>query len=401
VIRDTRVLVVDDNATNRRILEEMLRNWGMRPTAVSGVRDALQSLRQAFQAGEAYTLVVTDANMPEFDGFYLAEQIKQDRQLGSTVIMMLTSGDRSEDIFRCEQLGVAAYLLKPIKQSELFDAIVMALGVTVPEDEVSEARSTQRPPQLRPLRILLAEDSLVNQKLAVGLLEKHGHTVVVASHGKEALAASESHDFDLVLMDVQMPEMDGFEATSAIRAKEKQTGIHVPIVAMTAHAMKGDRERCLEAGMDDYVAKPIRSQQLFETIEAVLGRSAETEPHADPTPADGGIVDWSEALKVVKGDRALLKDLVETFLQEAPRLMEAMRQAIADSDSGALRIAAHTLKGPIRYLGAAEAFEQAWELERMGKDGNLENAEAGLAALQGEMARLISILEDHSPEEQT
>jgi len=234
-------------------------------------------LDQAYKFGEPYALILTDANMPDVDGFALVEQVKQNVKLGSTIIMMLTSGDRPGDIARCEQLGVAAYLLKPIKQSELFDAIVLALGITAVEDEVSQKRPADQPSRICPLQILLAEDSFVNQKLAVGLLEKYGHTVVVANHGREAIAAVQSREFDLILMDVEMPEMDGFEATAAIRAWENETGTHIPIVAMTAHAMKGDRERRLEAGMDDYVAKPIRAKQLFDTIETVLRTDNESK----------------------------------------------------------------------------------------------------------------------------
>ena len=269
VVFGTRVLVVDDNATNRRILEEMLGNWGMVPESASGVRAAMEMLRAAQDRGEPYRLVLTDANMPELDGFALASQIKGDNQMGSTVIMMLTSGDYPGDISRCEELGVTAYLLKPVKQSELLDAMMLALGVETPEDEAS-LPSAKRTSRLGPLRVLLAEDSLVNQKLAVGLLKKWGHSVVVTSNGREALAALESQHFDLVLMDVQMPEMDGLEAVAEIRASDKRSGRHMPIIAMTAHAMKGDRERCLEAGMDDYVSKPIHAHQLFETLESVL-----------------------------------------------------------------------------------------------------------------------------------
>jgi len=275
VVHGTRVLIVDDNATNRHILEEILRSWDMQPHSVAGARQAVQALRAAYRAGEAFPLVLTDANMPDEDGFSLAEQIRQDPELGSTLIMMLTSGDRPGEIARCEELGIAAYLLKPIKQSELFDAIVLALGVNAVDEETPAEPAPPAPSAGgRPLRILLAEDSLVNQKLAVGLLEKHGHRVTLANHGREALAALESQDFDLILMDVQMPEMDGYEATAAIRAREQETRRHIPIVAMTAHAMKGDRERCLEAGMDGYVAKPIRAQQIFEAIDLVLGRNS-------------------------------------------------------------------------------------------------------------------------------
>jgi signal transduction histidine kinase/DNA-binding response OmpR family regulator len=273
IVRGTKVLVVDDNATNRRILEEVLKSWQMEPTVADGALDALGLLHLAQKAGNPYHLVLADAHMPEMDGFTLAEKIKQDTELGSTIIMMLTSADQFGDVARCEQLGIAAYLVKPIKQSELLDAAMLALGVAAPEDEAPEVSAVGSPSRVGPLRVLLAEDSLVNQKLAVALLEKCGHTVVVTETGREALAAAESQDFDLILMDVQMPEMDGFEATMAIRAKEKESGKHVPIIAMTAHALKGDRQRCLEAGMDDYVAKPIHAANLLDTIEAVVRAS--------------------------------------------------------------------------------------------------------------------------------
>ncbi len=394
-VAGTRVLVVDDNATNRRILEEMLRHWEMEPGSAAGAQQALQMLRQAQQSGNPYGLVLTDANMPEIDGFALAQQIKQDQELGNTVIMMLTSGDRPGDVARCEQLGITSYLMKPVKQSELFDTILIALGVTAAEEESLEMLTAEPPSRLPPLRILLAEDSLVSQKLAVGLLERRGHTVVVANHGREALAALESQVFDLVLMDVQMPEMDGLEATGTIRAKEKQTGRRVPIIAMTAHAMKGDRQRCLQAGMDEYLAKPIRSKRLFEAIEAVLGTSGQSDLGPDRRPPEEEVLDWSEALHTVKEDRELLKVVVEAFLDESPRLVSAIRQALADADPAALRIAAHTLKGSMRCFGGTGAYEHAFRLEKMGQGGNLENAEAAFADLEAEMARLVPALLDY------
>jgi two-component system sensor histidine kinase/response regulator len=276
-VQGVKVLVVDDNATNRRILEEMLGNWEMQPTAVSGVREALGCLRQANRTGQPYELVLTDGHMPEEDGFALAEAIRNDTQLGSTVVMMLTSGDYPNDIARCKQLGIASYLLKPVKQSELLDAVMLALGAVAPQDESVETASNEPMRKMRPLKILVAEDSLVNQKLTEGLLRKFGHTITVVNNGREAIAAVISEPFNLVLMDVQMPEMDGLEATATIRARESQSGGHIPIVAMTAHAMEGDRQRCLNAGMDAYVSKPIRANQLFDTIEAVVGISAEPE----------------------------------------------------------------------------------------------------------------------------
>jgi CheY-like chemotaxis protein len=290
---------------------------------------------------------------------------------------------------------VAAYLLKPIKQSELFDAVVMALGVTEVEEEVPATPPAERP-RLRRLRILLAEDSLVNQKLAVGLLEKHGHQVVVANHGREAIAAWESGEFDALLMDVQMPEMDGFEATAVIRAKESGTGNHVPIIAMTAHAMKGDRERCLQAGMDAYVAKPIRAGQLFEALETTLPECRQEQPLPEATAAAEEIVDWPQALEGVEGDRRLLRDMVEAFLEEAPRLMAAIREAIAGADAGALQAAVHTLKAPTRCLGATPAFEQVVRLEQVARTKNMESAEAIFAALERQMERLNPVLKEYA-----
>ncbi|TVS20142.1 MAG: response regulator [Planctomycetaceae bacterium] len=270
-LTSTRVLIVDDNATNRHILGEMLRNWGVKVTEVENAQQAFEILQQAHQAGEPFSLVLNDACMPVIDGFHLAEKIRTDKSLGSTIIMMLTSGDRPGDIQRCKQLGIGSYLLKPIKQSELFDALISELRINQAQEDVSHP--SIEPPTFepsRPLRVLLAEDSLFNQKLAVALLEKRGHRVMVAQHGLEAVAAVEQHEFDVMLMDVQMPEMDGLEATRAIRQLEEGSQKHLPIIAMTAHAMKGDRERCLEAGMDAYVAKPVRAKELFEAIEQVL-----------------------------------------------------------------------------------------------------------------------------------
>ena len=410
VIQDTRVLVVDDNATNRFILEEMLTNWTMKPMTASGAHEALEMMRIARENGEPFPLVITDVHMPDADGFSLVEQIKQDSQMGSTVIMMLTSGDYPGDISRCEELGVAAYLLKPIKQSELFDAVVMALGVTTAEVPSDDTQAGEQLNLAKPVRVLLAEDSLVNQKLAVGLLGKRGHTVFVANNGKEAIAALAAHQFDLIIMDVQMPEMDGLEATAVIRAREKQTGTHVPIIAMTAHAMKGDRERCLAAGMDQYVAKPIRVKHLFDAMAEVLGQSVvggdrpvvgDAQSAEVPTSDCRGQwgcanqLDWREALKAVRGDRELLRIMVDAVIEDSPRLLKEIREAIAAQNPSALRMAAHTLKGSIRYFGKSDAFEKAFALEEMGKNGNLGNASDVLQTLEQRMAELTPMLQTY------
>jgi signal transduction histidine kinase/DNA-binding response OmpR family regulator len=265
------VLVVDDNATNRLILEGMLLKWKMRPTVADGALPALNALQQAQGAGEPFPLVLLDAQMPAMDGFALAERIKQNPELAGAVIMMLTSAGQRGDAVRCRELGIAAYLTKPIKESELLEAIRAALGAP-PQMEarpVLITRHSLREGRQR-LRILLAEDNTVNQVLAVRLLEKRGHRVTVAADGRQAVAALERQPFDLVLMDVQMPEMDGFQATAVIREREKTLGSHVPIIAMTAHAMEGDQKRCLAAGMDAYLSKPIQARDLFDAVEALM-----------------------------------------------------------------------------------------------------------------------------------
>jgi PAS domain S-box-containing protein len=286
--KELSVLVVDDNATNRRILEEMLHSWGVQVTTVSGGRQALDSMQAAVAVGRPYSLVLLDAMMPEMDGFSLAEAIKHQPELAGATIMMLTSADRHGDAARCRELGVAAHLIKPIKQSDLLDALQKVLGL--PAAEVRDTASMKEPDAAvvsvavgkRSLHVLLAEDNPVNQRLVVRTLEKQGHTVVVATSGREALAALDWQTFDLILMDVQMPEMDGFEATVAIRGKEQGAGRHVPIIAMTAHAMKGDRERCLECGMDGYIAKPIQSKELLQAIAIHVPAGA---PPIPETPA--------------------------------------------------------------------------------------------------------------------
>ncbi len=279
--------------------------------------------------------------------------------------------------------------MQPAVLCGTFDAITVALDGTAVERE-TEICDEAASPQIRPLRILLAEDSPVNQKLAIGLLERHGHRIVVASHGKEAVSLLATQPpFDLVLMDVQMPKMDGYEATAAIRRREKSAGGHIPIVAMTAHAMRGDRERCLESGMDGYIAKPIRAKELFRTIEEVMSKPAASEPV--PMPPEGEF-DWSGAMEAVQGDEDLLKVVVEAMIEECPLVMELVRTAISKGDASALRMNAHRLKGAVRYFSSSKAFEAAYRLENMGKEGALEGVEDAFAALQVEITKLMPIL---------
>jgi len=268
----TRVLVVDDNATNRRILEELLHSWSLQPTLVADAQSALSELRHQQALGQPFHLLVSDVQMPGTDGFQMVEEIRRTGASPETVILMITSGDQADDVPRCRELGVTRCLLKPLKQRELFEAIVEALrGASRKETPVPKpSPAAPAPVSTGPLRVLLVEDSLVNQKLTSAVLEKQGHQVAIACDGREAVAAVARQEFDVVLMDIQMPEMDGLQATRAIRAAEQSMGGHVPIIAMTAHALKGDRENCLEAGMDGYVSKPVYARELYQAIEDVL-----------------------------------------------------------------------------------------------------------------------------------
>ncbi|MCI0462759.1 MAG: PAS domain-containing protein [Gemmataceae bacterium] len=387
------VLVVDDNATNRRILEEILTNWRMKPTLVDSGRAALAEIQRSAAAGEPYPLVLLDLMMPEMDGYTLAAQMKQHPEFGGSTIMMLSSAEGSAA--RNQELGIAACLMKPIKQSELFDAIVTSLGVSLPEDDQPTA-AAQAPAPASPqhLRVLLAEDNAVNQKLAIRLLEKRGHRVVVAGTGNEALAALERERFDVVLMDVQMPELDGFETTAAIRAHEQGTGAHLPIVAMTAHAMKGDRERCLEVGMDGYVSKPLQANELFEVVESLVGARAPAPEHAGTERSTGKSLDVAAALKCAGGDRELLRELAALFCADYPQRMTAIRNALDQSNARQLMEAAHALKGAMGAFGPSAAFDAALQLEILARQGNLSGSEPVYGRLREEIEHFVPGLED-------
>jgi CheY-like chemotaxis protein len=284
ILRGSRVLIVDDNRTNRRILEGMLSRWEMISVSVEEGQQALDALSGARSVGQPFALVLTDMHMPKMDWFTLVEQIRKRPDLATATIMMLTSAGHRGDAARCQELGVAAYLLKPIRQSELREAIARVLGAHAQDGAIPlitryslhDGRDVSAS-----LRVLLAEDNAVNQRLAVRLLEKRGHHVTVVGNGAEAIAVMDNQDFDLVLMDVQMPEMDGLEATAVIRGKEKISAKHQPIIALTAHAMKGDREKCIAGGMDGYLTKPIRPQELDDVLEDFIERRSAT-----PAPAE-------------------------------------------------------------------------------------------------------------------
>jgi CheY-like chemotaxis protein/nitrogen-specific signal transduction histidine kinase/HPt (histidine-containing phosphotransfer) domain-containing protein len=387
-LQDLPVLVVDDNATNRRILRDLLASWHMKPTTVAGAEEALAALKQAAADGRPFALAVLDVMMPGVDGFALAEQIKREPALAQTALLMLTSSGQPEEAARCRALGIDAYQMKPVKQPDLLDGILAALRLSL--QRPGPARSAA-PAAGRPLRILLAEDNVVNQKLATRILEQQGHAVTVAADGKAALAALGRQRYDVVLMDMEMPEMGGLEATVRIRALEKGAGRHVPIIAMTANAMKGDRERCLEAGMDGYVAKPIQPAELWEALHTLVP-VAPGGKAAAAAPAE--VFDRTAALKHVGGDEELLKELAELFLKEGPCQLQDLRDALAAGDVPRIRRAAHTLKGSAKTFAAADADAAAHRLEIMAHSGDLSAAPAAAAALEEQLDRLLPALRE-------
>jgi two-component system, sensor histidine kinase and response regulator len=407
VLRGVRVLIVDDNRTNRRILEGLVKLWGMKPTSASDGERALIELAAAREAKDPYALILTDMHMPKMDGFGLVEHIKENPELSTSTIMMLTSGGQRGDAARCGELGIAAYLLKPVRQSELREAIARVLSVkrqTGATPMITRDSLQAEAAPAKSLRILLAEDNAVNQKLAIRLLEKRGHHVALAGNGREALEALENRAYDLVLMDVHMPEMDGLEATRRIRQKEQEThsGHRQSIVAMTALVMKGDRERCEEAGMDGYLAKPIRPQELDAVLDrhvamhvARIRTDVSAPPSAPPSvpPAEASVC-TAELLERIEGDRTLLAELVVLLRESYPAQIRSAREAVIERDAAALERAGHALKGALGNLAAPTGSKLAYELESMGRSGDLRLANPSIDRLELELVRVLKTLED-------
>jgi two-component system, sensor histidine kinase and response regulator len=416
-VRDARILVVDDNASSRAILTELLVAWGLAPIVTTGGAAALEAADGARESGRPFALALIDAAMPDMGGFALARAMQQ-RGSAATVVMMLSTvgrrGARSDD----RELRIAAYLTKPIKKRDLLGVIISSLSTDLVGDKAPPSSEQEGLPkrQRSSLRVLLAEDNVVNQRLMVRLLEKSGHHVTLVRTGVAALdaIANASTAFDVVLMDVQMPEMDGFAATAAIRARERLTGDHLPLVALTAHAMRGDRERCLQGGFDGYVAKPIRFQELFDTIDrlvpegldksvpaapAPIGARPETEARRPPpvTRVPPGTPDVaketrafseSAALESTGGDRELARELISVFLSEVPGWMRELEGAVQRGDAGEVQRLAHTIKGAVDSCGAPQAYDASMLLERMGRGGELGGAQAQYATLDRELARV-------------
>jgi len=373
-----RVLVVDDNATNRRILTEVLASWGMAPAAAAGGREGIERLRAAAAAGEAFRLLLLDQRMPEMDGFAVAEQIRGDSSLPEVTIMMVTSEDVPAGILRCRQMGIASYLVKPIQQSKLFDTLMDTFSrPALPQPGTASSPGAQASLAAGSACILLVEDNRINQILARALLEKRGWTVRTAADGGAAVAAWRQGGIDLILMDVQMPGVDGFQVTRLIREAEGAAGGRIPIIGLTAHAMKGDREAGLEAGMDDYLPKPVRAEALYAAVERLL-----------PGQAGTSAINFSDLLASLNGDRALLADLVGQFASDYPASREQLQAALGQGDCRQLEWIAHSLKSVVGIFGATNAVGLLQRLEDAAESQGLEEAESLLPQLLTEMGRV-------------
>ncbi|MFQ5646722.1 MAG: response regulator [bacterium] len=386
-LKDVPVLIVDDNITNRLLLQETLSYWGMKPTVAETGQQSLSLMTTAQKEGAPFLLLIVDCDMPEVNGFALVERIRENRELTKPGIIMLFSSEQRKDIIRISKLGIKAYLTKPVKQRELWNAITAVLDPSLSTEDqasISSGYFLNRLPRSH-LKILLAEDDPISQLLTTRILEKQGYQVVVAENGQKVLEmlAIESIEFDLILMDVQMPIMDGFEATEAIRKQEEGTGNHLPIIAITANVMKGDEQKCLDAGMDNYIPKQIKRYKLFEAIENIPLQSRSSSKNKKT------IIDRRELIDSVENDLELISDMVKIFFKNTPGQLSDIKEAIRQGNSKELEFAAHTMKGVLANLAAHSAREAAFQLEMMGREQNLGKADE----IYGTLVKEIELLE--------
>jgi signal transduction histidine kinase/DNA-binding response OmpR family regulator len=380
-LRDMRVLIVDDNEVNRHILSEQVKRWGMTPTTVASGHAAVDALSAAVLANAPFEVVLLDAQMPDMDGFAVAAEVAQRPDLAGATVMMLSSSGDYVDQARCTALGIAAYLTKPVYAADLLAAIERATTTTPqvirPSDPHGKAGAMAKGISVGRARVLLVEDNVVNQKVATGLLAKRGHEVTVANNGREALAILENGAFDVVLMDLQMPVMGGLDATIEIRSRERATGKRVRIIAMTAHAMSTDRERCLAAGMDGYISKPIDPPTLFRTVEEGMAPAA---------------FDAAALRRRLFDDDSLMAEAIRLFLEDLPLRLADVHAAVTAGDASALRAAAHVLKGAAATLGADRLMAEAHLLEQAGAESHLDTAATGALRLSAEAATVADLM---------
>jgi PAS domain S-box-containing protein len=372
-LKDLRVMVVDDNASNRVLATELLQRWGMHPHALPDARQAIAELENN---GENYRLLLLDARMPEEDGFVVVEYLRAHPELAATPIMMLTSEGQRDDAARGRELGITSYLLKPYSQSDLFDVIMNTLGLSEVTGSLPDAAHEMRQNR-RKLHVLLAEDNSINQVLATRLLQKFGHGIEVAGNGLIAVEKWQAGDYDLILMDVDMPELNGYGATARIRELERQRGGHIPIVGLTAHAMQGSREECLAAGMDGYLSKPIDTEALWAELESIgSGISQDSKPGLMTLPAAENRFDLDKALALMDNDMELFREMVQIYLAEYQGYLEKLDDAIRHGDADKTRHYAHMLKGMISVfcVPAVSTFAERIETQQT-RDQNADFAE--------------------------
>ncbi len=414
------VLVVDDNFTNRRVLGELLQYWHMQPVLADSAAAARQALQTAEESRRPIRLILLDHHMPGEDGFHFAESMQGLLKRDRCPIIMISSGSSPIDTDLCQRHGIDRFMTKPVIASELLNEVLRQFGrytIARPEQPPTAA-----PLNIPPRRVLLVEDNEINRRVALGLLRSRGHQAVVAENGQEAVHILAEQEFDVVLMDMQMPVMDGYEATSAIRNRERQTGGHMPIVAMTAEALKGDRERCLDAGMDDYITKPIVTAELYRAVELFPAVCLTVEagrpdsPAKDTTPTERGIepsnpeppsgstpdgilpaVDWNVAKKCLGSEAKVLREFVELVKSQTPMLLADLHRAIDTRDSKLLRRSAHTLKGSLTYFGAESLVQSALALESLGHTDSFDGAAAMLTAAERELERVLTALDAGPP----
>ncbi len=402
-----RALLVDDNETNLHILQETLEGWGMTVNTATSAASAIRQLTEISAQSVPLPLLISDVHMPEMDGFQLVELLRDHESFSDIAIILLTSGGRVGDVARSKKLGVSSYLIKPAKQSELLSAILMSgrdLETIQKEPDPASANGELSLPRMK---ILLAEDGIANQKVAVGLLATWDHDVTVAVNGIEAVRLWQSGEFDLILMDIQMPLMNGIEATRQIRELEVGTGRHTPIIAMTAHAMKGDRARCLESGMDDYLSKPVRKPELHRALSVVAGQginktSTEKPMSQETNPAEGNgkakndddqlVIDWEAAMANVADDRELFVAVKDSALEEIPALLPKLVDVIETGDAAEAQRLAHTIKGAARVIAANKTMVVSERIEHAARRGDLDEARGSLQELREVIEELVETL---------
>jgi CheY-like chemotaxis protein len=381
----------------RVILQEMLAQWGMKPTLAATEETALLAWQRAGRAGQTFGVVLVDTHGPDLDGFDLVRKLRHEAGKAMPIVMMLGSAGQRQELALCREFGLMSYATKPIRQRELFQAIQAALGTPVASGLPGSSSSGDFLSPQR-LHVLVAEDNKVNQQLALRLLEKRGHKVSVVSSGREALDLLEHSHFDLVLMDLQMPEMSGLEVTAAIRRREKGKRIRIPIVALTAHAMAGDRERCLAAGMDAYLSKPLRPSELNATIAALVPSGQGLNEQQATVPEKPPVLDRAAALKCVDGDHELLAELAQLFLDNCPRFWAELDEALVAGDPAKVQRLAHNLKGSLANFGATASTTVVRKLEEMGREADLKGAAETLKLLRPEIERLAEALSEFVPQ---